>query len=906
MPAKKIFLIDAMGFVFRAFYAPMPMRLRSQSGVPTNVPYLFSTMLRRLLKNWQPDYLAVVFDPPGPTFRDQLFADYKAQRPPMPEDLAVQLPYVRRLCEAMRLPVVEFPGFEADDAIGALAGQAAKKKLDVYIVTSDKDMLQLVRTGVRAGNILVLRPQSRAGTEDRLVDEKGVEEILGVPPAKVVDLMSLMGDSIDNIPGAKGIGEKGAIELIRRFGSVEAALERAAEVENKRYREALQQQKDRVLLSKQLAAISTDAPVPLELDSLTLREPDVEALRALYTELNFSSLLKELSVSAPPPAAVPADYATLDSPAALKEFLAAIAPGQEAALWIALAPPADPDEEPGYGCRVAAVEIATAPGTARTAWLDENGAMAAALLAWLADASRPKIVHDPKLAELLLGPVAGVRHATMLYSYLLRPTTAKHGLPDLALRHLGPQPSGAAGESADLLLRLAPVLRKEVDAQGLARVYEKIDLPLAPVLARMERAGVLVSPDALGAMSEAMENEIRSLEARIFELAGGEFNINSPAQLGEILFDKMGLEPPASLRGRGKTRGGARSTAAEVLEALAPMHEIAQRVLEFREISKLKSTYADALPRLIHPQTGRIHTRLSQTGTATGRLASSNPNLQNIPVRTELGRQIRAAFVAPPGCVLLSADYSQIELRILAHVTGDEVLCDAFRRGEDIHARTAQEVFGVGPLMQTPEHRRMAKVINFGIIYGLSAFGLAQQLGIEQKEAAEFINAYFARYRGVKAWLDNNLAEVRTRGFTRTLFGRTRPIPEINSPQPAMRSFAERTALNSPIQGAAADLIKLAMIEIDRLLAGASIGSPSASRVVEDGGLKAAPAKSVPAARMILQVHDELLFEAREDSVEALRGLVQPAMESVRPFDGPLAVPLVADIKVGPNWRDMK
>jgi DNA polymerase-1 len=899
MTAKKIFLVDAMGFVFRAFHAPLE-RLRSPSGLPTKVPYLFAGMLRRLLKNWQPDYLAVVFDPPGPTFRDKLFADYKAQRPPMPEDLSAQLPYVRRMCEAMRLPVVEFSGYEADDAIGSLARQAAKKKLDVYIVTSDKDMLQLVDTRGRGGKIRVIRPQSRAGSEDLLVDEKGVEEILGVPPDKVVDLMSLMGDSIDNIPGAKGIGEKGAVELIRRFGTVEAALDRAAEVEGKRYREALQQQREQVLLSKQLAAISTDAPVPLDLDAMSRREPDSESLRALYAELGFSSLLKELAASAPAAPSSNADYATLDSDAALEKFLASIPRGQAAALWIALAPPADPDEEPGYGSRVAAVEISTAPGKSCTFWLDAGATHAVPdsaiaetdprtrhglpLRKWLSDAARPKIVHDAKLAELLLGPIGGVVHATMLYSYLLRPTTSKHGLADIALRHLSTTPSGAPGESADLLQRLAPTLRKEVDDAGLTKLYEEIDLPLAPVLARMEAHGVRVDPRALGAMSDAMEQEMRAIQSRIHELAGTEFNINSPAQLGEILFDKLGLEPPAR---RGRTRTGARSTAAEVLEELALAHELPKRVLEFRELSKLKSTYADSLPRLIHPHTGRIHTRLSQTGTATGRLASSNPNLQNIPVRTELGRQIRAAFVAPPGSVLLSADYSQIELRILAHISGDEVLCDAFRRGEDIHARTAQEVFGVGPLAQTPEHRRVAKVINFGIIYGLSAFGLAQQLGVEQKEAAAFIAAYFARYRGVKDWLDGNLAEVRKSGYTRTLFGRTRPIPEINSPQAAMRNFAERTALNTPIQGTAADLIKRAMIEIDRLLS-------------------AHHSSHITSSRMILQVHDELLFEVREDAVEPLRQLVKQAMENVQTFDGPLAVPIVADFKVGPNWRDMK
>ncbi len=867
-----LMLLDAMGFIFRAHYAPMD-RLTSPTGMPTKVPYLFATMVRKLVKDWQPEFLGVVFDVSGPTFRDALFAEYKAQRPPMPEDLSVQLPYVRRLCEAMRLPILEKQGYEADDVIGALARQAAGKDLDIFIVTADKDMMQLV-----GGRVRVLNP-SKA---DLIIDAEKVQEILGVPPEKVIDVMALMGDSIDNIPGAKGIGEKGARALIQRFGSVEAALDRAAEVEGKRYREALQQQREQVLLSKKLATIATDVPVSLDLEKLSLRAPDADALRALYTELGFGRLLRELAeTAAPSEAATPSagektdsnvDYATLDSPAALGKFLQSIPRGQEVALWLSIAPGGEEDE--GFGSRVAAVEISPRAGVARTVWLDEKGGILGALREFLSDASRPKIVHDPKLSELLAGPVAGIRHATQLYAYLLRPTTAKHSLPDVVARHLNAALSGAAGESADFLQRLAPPLRAEVEAQHLAKLYETMDLPLASILARMERAGVLVDPAALEKMSAAMETEIRSLQTRIFELSGSEFNVNSPQQLAEILFDKFNLTPSK------KVRAKPRSTAAEVLEDLALTHELPRLVLDFRELSKLKSTYSDALPKLIHPETQRIHTRLSQTGTATGRLASSTPNLQNIPVRTELGRQIRAAFVAPPGCVLLSADYSQIELRILAHFSQDPVLLDAFRRGEDIHARTAQEVFGAAPFAQTPEHRRAAKAINFGIIYGQSAFGLAQQLGIDQKEAAKFIAAYFERYRGVREYLDRTIEDVRQSGCTKTLFGRIRPIPEINSPQMSMRSFAERTALNTPLQGTAADLIKLAMIEIDRQLASFA---------------------QAAAARMILQVHDELLFEVRADALDALKSLVQPAMENVHP----LAVPLVVDLKVGPNWRDM-
>jgi DNA polymerase-1 len=864
--ANKLFLVDAMGFIFRAFFAPMG-RLNSPQGIPTKVPYLFSNMLRKLMKEHAPDYLAVVFDTAEPTFRDKLFDKYKAQRPPMPEDLSVQLPYVRRMCEAMRLPILEYPGFEADDVIGALAKQAAKKGMEVSIVTSDKDMMQLV-----GGNVRVLRPGAGPDKTDLAVDVAKVEELMGVPPEKVADVMALMGDSIDNFPGAKGIGEKGARELIRRFGSAEAALEHAAEVEGKRYREALENSREAVLLSKQLAVIDTNAPVKLALDDLARREPDVEALRALYGELGFTSLLRDLPATAASTAAAATnDTAALESPAALRKYLSAIPHESEVALWLTLAE--GERETEGFGTRIAALEISPQAGVSRTAYVDEKGEMLGALGEFLRDPARPKIVHDPKLVNLLGGPVAGIRHATMLYSYLLRPTTSKHSLADAVLRQENVTLSGAPGEHADHLQRIAPLLRKEVEAQGLANLYETIDLPLAPVLASMERHGVRVDRKALAAMSATMEREIRALEKTIWDLAGSEFNVNSPQQLAEILFDKMNL----GLGGRRRSKP--RSTAAEVLEELALTHELPRKVLEFREISKLKSTYVDALPRLIHAETGRLHTSFSQTGTATGRLSSSDPNLQNIPVRSELGRQIRAEFVASLGNTLLSADYSQIELRILAHFSKDPVLVEAFRTGQDIHARTAQEVFGVGPMAQNAEHRRAAKAINFGIIYGQTPFGLAAQLGIDQKEAAKFIAAYFARYRGVKEYLEQSLAEARKTGATRTLFGRIRPVPEITSPQANLRNFAERTALNTPLQGTAADLIKLAMIAIDRQLA--------------DQGFH---------AKMILQVHDELLFEVPHKELDRLRVLVRAAMENVYK----LAVPLVADLKAGPNWRDMK
>ena len=873
---KRLFLIDAMGFVFRAFYAPME-RLRAPSGLPTKVPYVFANMLRKLAKDWSPDYLAVVFDLPGPTFRDELYDKYKAQRPPMPEDLSIQLPMVRRLCDAMRLPVVTREGYEADDVIGTLSRLAGERGLDVFIVTADKDMLQLVRDRVPGGGrIRVFNP----GKGDLLADEKKVEELVGVPPARVTDVMALMGDSIDNIPGAKGIGEKGARELIQKYGSAEAALDHAAEVTGKRWREALQNSRDMVVLSKKLAAIDTHAPLELDLAALEPTPPDAAALRELYTEFGFTSMLREISPPPPQPAAgTPAR--SLTTPQEIEKFLAKASGGKEVACWVESLPPEgseeEEDEDPGFGSVPGAVALSTGPDTSVTLDLEGNARVRKALETWLSDSGRPKTVHDPKLLDLLLAPedgIAGVRHAVRLYSYLLRPSTSKHDLEEVAVRHLNVSPMASATEKAEWLARLGPQLRAEVEQQGLAEVYDRIDLPLAPVLARMERAGVRIDPKVLEAMSRSLESDIAAREKEIYKMAGAPFNINSPAQLAEVLFDRLKLPAP-----RKSAKTGARSTAADVLEDLAAKHPLPKMILEYREAAKLKSTYVDALPRLISPLDGRLHTRLSQTGTATGRLSSSSPNLQNVPTRTEAGRQIRAAFVAEKGTVLFSADYSQIELRLLAHFSGDPVLVEAFQRGEDIHARTAELVFGVGPLAQTAEHRRSAKAVNFGIIYGLSAFGLAQQLGIERAEAAKFIAAYFARYSGVKEYLDRHLEEVRKTGLTRTLFGRVRQIPEIQSPQGAMRALGERIALNTPLQGTAADLIKLAMIDIDRQLAGSKLG-----------------------ARMTLQVHDELLFEVPRAGLADLRAIVKAAMERVHP----LRVPLVVDMKAGPNWRDME
>jgi DNA polymerase-1 len=881
--AKKLFLVDAMAHIYRAFYAPM-VRMNAPSGIPTKVPFLFANIVRRLLKDYQPEYVAIVFDTRQPTFRDKLFEAYKAQRPPMPDEMSVQLPYVRRLCEGMRLPILELDGYEADDVIGTMAKKGAAKGLDVLVVSNDKDMMQLVNPGVR-----ILRTGSGGAKADMIVDAEKVREILGVPPEKVIDLMALLGDTVDNIPGAKGIGEKGATELIQKYGSVESALDHADEVTNKRYREALQQQREQVMMSKQLAAIHMDVPLEVDLEKLRVRAADPAALAGLYRELGFNSLLKELlaggtelvaeasagatdGLNPKEPSHTSKDYLQFGNVGEFKEYLKKAGGNGQLAVWLNLE--AGEREMEGLGKRVSGIEISSKPGEGRAVWTDEKGEALKALAETMADGKRRKIVHDPKVFQLLTEKTETIEHATQLYSYLLKPTTSNHNFADVIFRQFNVPMGGGAGERADWLQRLAPLLRKEVEAQGLAKVYEEIDLPLAGVLAEIERVGILVDPKALEKMSQSMEKEVRRLEKEIWKLAGAEFNVNSPTQLAEILFDKLNLQP-AARRGKGKVR----STAGDILEEMKEQHELPGKVIEYREIAKLKSTYVDALPRLIYPDTKRLHTSFSQTGTATGRLSSSDPNLQNIPIRTELGREIRAAFVADKGQILLSADYSQIELRIMAHFSKDPVLVEAFRSGEDIHARTAQEVFGVGPLAQTAEHRRAAKAINFGIIYGLSAFGLAQQLGIQQKEAAQFISAYFTRYQGVKKYLDDVLVETRQTGVAKTLFGRIRPIPEINSPQVQLRNFAERTALNSPLQGTAADLIKMAMISI-------------AARLKKEN----------LAARMILQVHDELLFELPSKEKGRVEKLVQEEMEGACK----LQVPLVVEMGTGPNWRDLE
>ena len=853
----RLFLIDTFGLIFRAFYgrarsgAPI---MRTADGRPTEAIYIFVTMLRKLIETHHPEYMAAVWEGEGPTFRDEIYPQYKANREEMPDDLQQQLPYIRRLLESSRIPVLASAGYEADDVIGALARQATEHDIDVFIVTSDKDLSQLVTE-----RVFVLNPMKN----NLVYDSAGVKEALGVSPPQVVDLLALKGDSVDNIPGAMGIGDKGARDLILAYGSVEAAIEHAAEVKRKTYRESLQQNRNLILLSKKLATIAVDAPVKLDLEDLQIVSPDLEALAGLYRELEFNSLLSALD--APEPVA-PVDYRILSSEVELTEWLSTSVEQGKAVTSVV---------DTGADDEIATGGASFCAATGKSALLPVEHLDAAR--GFLEAPAVPKRVHDWKSTTHTLGKFGislnGVVSDSMLEAFLLDTTRSDFTLKKAIGRYLGVAVDDDLARTADLVRELGEKLSPQIDDLGLRDLYGSVELPLVPILTRMEQEGVLLDSDRLAGISRQMESEIDALTRQIYELAGSTFNINSTQQLAKVLFDDLQLPAPPR---RGKTK--ARSTASDVLEEIAPTHEIVPKVLDYRRQTKLRNTYVDALPALVSPKTGRLHTTYNQCGSATGRLSSSNPNLQNIPIRTERGREIRAAFVARPGWKLLAADYSQIELRVLAHISQDPVLIDAFRNGEDIHTRTAAEVFGIPPLAVGAEERRRAKAVNFGIVYGLSPFGLSKQLGIPQSESRQYINAYFERYAGVKKFMDGAIAEARRTGHTRTLLGRLRPIPDLDSRNPAARGFAERTAINSPIQGSAADLIKLAMIRVDR-------------RLRETGSQ----------ALMLLQVHDELLFEAPEDEVAELAGIVKQEMEGACE----LRVPLLADVKAGANWRDM-
>jgi len=882
-----------MSFIFRAYHAMQRSRpMSTRGGLPTAAIYVFVNMIKKLRQDFSPLYFAAVFDMSGEVFRDERartmgplrkwdsrtqsfvevsYEGYKANREAMPEDLRRQIPYIRRSLEALHIPILEAIGFEADDVIGTLARQAAAEEHEVFIISGDKDMMQLVTPHVR-----ILNPQK----DNLILDPAKVTETLGVPPEKVVDVMALRGDSVDNIPGVPGIGDKGSVKLILQFGSVEAVLDHAAEVGGK-IGESLQLNRGAALLSKELVTIDCHVPLELNLAAMETQQPDVEACRELFTELEFTSMLRDLAPSEVGPAIELLDAPTEEQVAA---FYAAARENGFAFALDAKEPEAAEEEEeaqqPMNFSLLDAVEEAERKTRSSIGVCAQEGtalclSLTAELRALLEDSAVPKSIHDWKLAlHVLSGLGVNLRGAvddTMLLSYALNPTHATQALADVAARHGQCAPASLPAAAA-ALHALVPVLRAEVDKTQVERVYRDIDLPLAPVLFRMEQAGVRIDKGALDGLSKRFSVELERVGEKIFELAGQRFNINSPKQLGVVLFTHLGLPAPAS---RGKSK--AVSTAQDVLEALAAQHDVPRLVLEYRHLSKLKSNYIDALPLLADAES-RVHTTFQAAATATGRLSSVNPNLQNIPIRTELGREIRAAFTAAPGTQLLSADYSQIELRLLAHFSGDPLLTKAYAEEIDIHTMTASEVFGVPIENMDKETRGRAKAVNFGIVYGISAFGLAAQLGIPQSEAKAYIERYFSRYQGVREFIERTLEQTRRDGSVRTMFGRVRPIPDIESRNGNQRGFAERTAVNTPLQGTAADLIKLAMIAIDRKLTERKLKT-----------------------RMVLQVHDELLFEVPADETAEIEELVRTEMEGVVE----LKVPLVADLGFGANWRDL-
>lgn len=852
---QQLFLIDTFGFIFRAYHARArsgapPMR--TSTGFSTEAVYIFNNMLRKLSKQYAPAYVAAIFESGEATHRVQEFAEYKANRVETPPDLLDQIPFVRRILEAMRIPILEYPGFEADDVIGTLARRAADAGMDVVIVSSDKDMLQLVNQHVH-----MLNPAK----DDEMYDPEKVKAFMGVRPDQVADLLALKGDAVDNIPGAPGIGDKGAKDLIERFGSLDTALERAAEVEKKTYRESLQNNVERIRMSQRLATIATDVPVDFVADAVKAQEPDPALLKAIYKEMEFHSLLKELG---PSEDSRERQYGVVASAGELRDWLAA---AQGAPVAVAISK----SEEGTFALDT--IGLAWRAGEARVVQPEHFDV----LTPWLEDPASVKIACDVKAVLLELARLGiearGFAHDVMIYAFLLDAEPSGCALDAQARRRMDLKLGSAPEQHADIALELFQQMTPAIDGRGLRKLYDEIELPLTHVLARMERTGIRIDPVELKRLSGMMETEISRLTAEIHTLAGKPFNISSPQQLGRVLFEDLHLPAPKAAKGK------AASTAADVLDELATEHEIVRKVLEYRQLTKLKGTYVDSLPALIDAATGRLHTSFNQAGAATGRLSSSNPNLQNIPIRTALGREIRAAFVPRQGWKLVVADYSQIELRLLAHMSGDALLVDAFRNGEDIHTRTAAEVMGVPPMMVTAEARRDAKAVNFGIVYGISGFGLAAQLGISRAEAEKYIKNYFARYSGVRQFIDNTIAEVRLSGVTRTLFGRERPIPEINGRNPSARGFAERTAVNSPLQGTAADLIKLAMVRIDTALSA--------------GGYRSA---------MLLQVHDELVFECPPEELDAVAAMAKREMEGVYE----LKVPLVVDVGTGDNWRDAK
>ncbi len=898
-PADRVFLIDSMSHIFRAFYAPLQNRaapLMNSKGQVTQAVYIFTNMLRKLLQDEQPTYIAAVFESKEKTFRHETFTDYKANREQMPDDLAAQLPYIKRLCEAYNIPMISVTGFEADDVIGTLARQATEKGLQAVIVSNDKDMCQLVRDPL----VVCMRQNSQVVKRKEPVppiewcDEAWVEKKFGVPANKLVDLLGLMGDSIDNIPGAPGVGPKGAVQIIQDYGSIDNALAHWEEIKNKRYRESLRDNAELIRKSRELAEIKTDIDsVTLNLDELQVRPPDRAAAYELFRELEFTNLSNEFADAAKTIVSkVERQYSIVRNKRELDALLEKL--WQADHLGIALSN----SSAPGAGQQLSlrgdhgarGIAFATAAGS--SAFIDlENFAEGRetainGLKELLTNGLLEKSVHDLKRATSLLAPfgveLAGVEDDTLIAAYVLDPTRSKYELSDLAREAIGIEGGGPpyegwseaawqATEVADLTAQTAAVLRKRIDEKDLNGIYRDIELPLAPLLFRMERAGIRVDLNVLADLSHHLGVELEKLTTKICQIAGREFNINSPKQVGEC-FEALNI-----VSGR-KTSTGRVSTSKAVLEELALTHELPRLIIEYRELEKLKSVYTDALPHQVASD-GRIHGQLNQTVAATGRLSSSDPNLQNIPIRTELGRRIRRAFVAEKGNKLISADYSQLELRLLAHITRDEVMLDAFQKGDDIHNRTARLVFGARTDEELKEARRFSKIVNFAIAYAIEPWGLSQRVGISRQAARKVIDDYYATYKGVRRYMDEIPVQAREHGYVRSLYGRIRPLAGINDRNANIRRAAEREAINMPIQGTASDIVKIAMLRADNAF--------------RREGLN---------AEMLMQIHDELLVECPASEAEKVAATLKREMENAVELD----VPLVAETGIGDNWMDAK
>lgn len=877
---SRLFLIDGHSYIYRAFFAIR--HLSTSEGLPTNAVYGFTTMLLKILRERHPDRIAVVFDSKGPTQRHLEYEDYKADRPEMPDTLQVQLPYISQIVEALGIPIVQREGIEADDLIGTLVRLAREDGLTVSIVSGDKDMLQLVSPSVQVID----------STKDIIYGPDDVLGRFGVSPDRVVDVMGLMGDAIDNIPGVKGIGEKTAVALIQRFGSIEKVIEGLDQIERPKLRESIRSNIDLLRLSRELARIRTNCPLEIRAADLRPTPPDTARLRALIQKLEFGSLLKSIDLGSQEESGSHPSASVIVSSEELGAVTGDLSRAEAWAVHLFQGPYSKASEGPP-----AVRGVGIGKEGSKPYYIPVTGAGAEAppgvdfqtirdrLLIPVFDSGREVVLHNLKSFLHLLHFSDSSSQRTIVdlqvADYLLAPNRRDHSLETLIAEQSGvsvktDQDDDTSVESQaeratkivfglfDLRNRVMP----ELEQQGLMRVYGEIELPLTPVLARMEQIGIRLDVELLRELSKEMELQISGLREKIYRIAGGEFNINSPKQLAQVLFERLGMKPLK------RTKTGY-STSEEVLQQLALQSELPAEILNYRQVAKLKSTYVDALPALVG-RDGRLHTSLNQTVAATGRLSSSDPNLQNIPIQGEFAKRIRQAFITDPGWLLLSADYSQIELRVLAHLSGDEGLLKAFRANEDIHTSTAAGLYGCPLKDVTAEMRRTAKTVNFGVIYGISPFGLANTLGVDRSEAQEFIKSYFETFPRVKEFLDQMVKQAAKDGYVTTLFGRRRQIPELASKDPTVRGLGERTAMNSPIQGTAADIIKLAMIRVH-------------VRIATEGC----------DAKLLLQIHDELLFEVREDQSERLREIVRDSMENIMP----ISVPLIVAIGVAPNWH---